>query len=63
MKAIDPAVCAKLEARRGGDEVLALWRALWAAHERGGAEAAEAYLAGLIELPGGADRGREEERP
>ncbi len=61
MKPIDATVTAKLEAQRCHAEALALWKGLWAAYERAGAEGAEAYLAELLHSPGdGADHGAEE---
>ncbi len=51
MKAIEAAVTSKLQAQRGQEEALALWKALWAAYQRGGVENAQAHLDGLRQLP------------
>jgi len=51
VKPIDAAVTLKLGVQGGHQEALALWKAIWAAYERGGAEGAKTHLAGLRELP------------
>ena len=63
MKPIDSTVTAKLQAQRGQAEALAIWQMIWAAHEREGVEGTEAYLAGLLELPGEGDHEDVEGRP
>jgi hypothetical protein len=51
MSAIDDVVAAKLAAERGGGDAAELWRQLWAAYEKGGAEAVEALVGGLVDDP------------
>jgi hypothetical protein len=63
MKAIEAAVTSKLQAQRGQEEALALWKALWAAYELGGVENAQAYLDGLRPPPGEDDGAAEEVEP
>ena len=63
MKAIDSTVSAKLQAQRGQAEALAIWKELWAAHERAGGAGVEAYLADLLELPGEEARHEDAEDP
>ena len=48
---LDKAVAAKLAAQRGNEDPAALWKKLWAAHEKGGAEGVKALLADLLESP------------
>jgi hypothetical protein len=48
---LDTAVAAKLAAQRGNEDAAALWKKLWAAHEKGGAEGVEALLSELLESP------------
>lgn len=48
---LDKAVAAKLAAQRGNEDAVALWKKLWASHEKGGAEGVEALLDELIESP------------
>jgi hypothetical protein len=56
---LDEAVAAKLAAQRGNEEAAALWKRLWAAHEKGGAEGVEALLGGLLESPDAGSEGDE----
>ena len=63
MKPIVSTVTAKLQAQRGQAEALAIWQMIWAAYEREGVEGTEAYLAGLLELPGEDDHEDVEGRP
>lgn len=60
MKAIEAAVISKLQAQRGQEEALALWKALWAKYERDGVEGAQAHLEGLLRLPDEDDGAAEE---
>lgn len=63
MKAIEAAVMSKLQAQRGQEEAVALWKALWSAYERGGAEGAQQHLEGLRQLPDEDDGAAEEVEP
>jgi hypothetical protein len=51
MSAIDDVVARKLAAERGGEEAAELWAQLWAAYEKGGGEAVEALVGGLLDDP------------
>jgi hypothetical protein len=55
---LDKAVAAKLAAQRGNEDAAALWKKLWAAHEKAGVEGVEALLGQLLESP---DAGEERE--
>lgn len=48
---LDKAVAAKLAAQRGNEDAAALWKKLWAAHEKAGVEGVEALLGELLESP------------
>jgi len=63
MKAIEAAVTSKLQAQRGHEEALALWKALWSAYEHGGVEGAQEHLDGLRQVPGDDDGAAEEVEP
>jgi hypothetical protein len=63
MKAIEEAVRSHLQSQRGQEEALALWKALWAAYERGGVEGAQEHLDGLRQLPDEDDDAAEEIEP
>jgi hypothetical protein len=63
MKAIEAAVTSRLQAQRGQEEAMALWKWLWAAYERNGVEGAQEHLDGLLQLPDEDDGAAEEVEP
>ncbi|HET9597960.1 MAG TPA: hypothetical protein VFP65_20400 [Anaeromyxobacteraceae bacterium] len=49
---LEKVVAAKLAAQRGNEDAAALWKEIWSAYERGGAEGARVLLDGLLEISG-----------
>lgn len=56
---LEKAVAAKLAAQRGHDDAAALWKKLWTAYEKAGAEAAQALLEELREAPEDGEEAKE----
>jgi hypothetical protein len=48
MDGIDQAVTKQIEAQKGGDEVLPLWKDLWRAYQQDGAEGVDDVLNQLL---------------
>jgi hypothetical protein len=53
------AVAAKIAAQRGHEEAAMLWKKLWGAYERRGAEGVQRLLDDLLKAPEGADEASE----
>ena len=60
---IEAAVTAELEAQRGQEEAVALWKARWAAYQRAGVEGAQGHLDQLLRQPDAEGSARREVEP